>query len=68
MTNYNPFQTAQDEYNMRLKFAGGIEKDAVVRLAGFKVGKVIAVLLKTQDPAPVEIVLQLQRGTPIRNR
>ena len=66
MMNYNPFQSSQDEYHVRLKFAGGLEKDAVVRLAGFKVGKVIAVQLNPQDPTPVEIVLQLRSGTPIR--
>ena len=66
MMNYNPFQTSVDGYNVRLKFAGGLEKDAVVRLAGFKVGKVVAVQLNPQDTTPVEIVLQLKSGTPIR--
>ncbi len=66
MMNYNPFQASHDQYSMRIKFAGGLEKDAVVRLAGFKVGKVIAVQLKDQEPTPVEIVLQLRSGSPIR--
>jgi phospholipid/cholesterol/gamma-HCH transport system substrate-binding protein len=66
MMNYNPFQSSDDEYSMRLKFAGGLEKDAVVRLGGIKCGKVTAVHLTPQSATPVEIVMRLQSGTPVK--
>jgi phospholipid/cholesterol/gamma-HCH transport system substrate-binding protein len=66
MTNYNPFQTAQDEYTVRFKFAGGLEKDAVVRFGGIKRGKVTAVRLTPQSPTAAEVVLELQPGTGVK--
>ncbi len=66
MMNFNPFQTASDVYNVRLKFAGGIERDAVVRFGGIKRGKVTAVHLTPESPTATEIVLQVQPGTGVK--
>jgi phospholipid/cholesterol/gamma-HCH transport system substrate-binding protein len=66
MTNYNPFQSAGDEFIVRLKFAGGLEKDAAVRFGGVKRGKVTAVRLTPQSATAVEIALLLQPGTGVK--
>ncbi len=66
MLHYNPFQAVNDEYLVRFKFAGGLENDAIVRFGGMKRGKVSDVRLVTGQTAPVEVVLRLQRGTPVK--
>jgi len=66
MMNYNPFQASSDEYKISLNFAGGLEKDNIVRLGGIKRGKVVSVRLTPGGTSAVEIILSLQKGTPVR--
>lgn len=66
MMNYNPFQASSDEYKISLNFAGGLEKDNIVRLGGIKRGKVVSVRLTPAGTSAVEIIVSLQKGTPVR--
>jgi len=66
MMNYNPFQASSDEYKISLNFAGGLEKDNIVRLGGIKRGKVVSVRLTPGGTSAVEIIVSLQKGTPVR--
>jgi phospholipid/cholesterol/gamma-HCH transport system substrate-binding protein len=66
MIRYNPFQPAYDEYLIHLKFAGGLERDSIVRFGGMKRGKVVSMRLAPGTAPAVEIQLSLQRGTPIK--
>ncbi len=66
MMHYNPFHPAGDEYLTRLKFAGGLERDSIVRLGGVRCGKVMAVRLAPENKLPVEVVLRLRKGTAVR--
>ncbi len=53
-------------YRVRFSYAGGIESGSMVRFAGLKVGRVQEVRLVDGDSAGVELVLELQAGTPVR--
>lgn len=66
MMNYNPFQASSDEYRINLNFAGGLEKDNIVRFGGIKRGKVVSVRLTPGGVSAVEIVISLQKGTPVK--
>ncbi len=66
MMNYNPFQASRDEYRINLNFAGGLEKDNVVRFGGIKRGKVVSIRLTPGGTSAVEIVVSLQKGTPVK--
>ena len=66
MMNYNPFQAPSDEYRIEMKYAGGLEKDGVVRFGGIKRGKILSVRLAPGGNSAVEIVVRLQKGTPVR--
>ena len=66
MMHYNPFQLPNDEYKVILKFAGGLERDSIVRFGGMRRGKVASVQLASGNLSAVEIALSLQRGTPVR--
>ncbi len=66
MMHYNPFHPAGDDYVTRLKFAGGLERDSVVRLGGVRCGKVVAVRFAPENKLPVEVVLRLRKGTTLR--
>jgi phospholipid/cholesterol/gamma-HCH transport system substrate-binding protein len=66
MLHYNPFQVSSDEYRAYFRFAGGLENDAVVRFGGMRRGKVAAVHLKHGASRPVEVVLRVQNGTPVK--
>jgi len=66
VVHYNPFQPPQDQYKVNLKYAGGLEKDSVVRFGGMRRGKVISVQLAHGNASTIEIVLSVQRGTPVR--
>ncbi len=66
MMNYNPFQASSDEYKINLNFAGGLEKDNVVRFGGIKRGKVVSVHLTPGGASAVEIVIGVQKRTPIK--
>lgn len=66
MLRYNPFHTSADEYRMYLKFAGGLERDSVVRFGGMRRGKVVVVKLSPDNTSLIEIDLRLQKGTPVK--
>jgi phospholipid/cholesterol/gamma-HCH transport system substrate-binding protein len=66
MTHYNPFQPSNEEYRVNLQFAGGLEKDSVVRFGGIRRGKVASVRLTQEGASAVEVVVSLQRGTPVK--
>jgi len=66
MMRYNPFQPLYDEYRIHLKFAGGLERDSIVRLGGMKRGKVASLRLAPETVAGIEVLIRLQKGTPIR--
>jgi phospholipid/cholesterol/gamma-HCH transport system substrate-binding protein len=66
MMNYNPFQASSDEYRINLKYAGGLEKDSIVRVGGIKRGKILSVRLAPSSTSAVEIMVRLQKGTPVR--
>jgi len=67
MIHYSPFQRSQEEYKTYLKFAGGLEKDSIVRFGGMKRGKVVSVRLAPDEASTVELVLSVQKATPIRS-
>ena len=66
MMRYNPFQPLHDEYRIHLKFAGGLERDSIVRFGGMKRGKVVSMRLAPETARGIEIQLSLQKGTPIK--
>lgn len=66
MLRYNPFRTAADEYRIYLKFAGGLERDSVVRFGGMRRGKVAKVALAPDNSSLIEVDLRVQEGTPVK--
>lgn len=66
MLRYNPFHAAADEYRVYLKFAGGLERDSIVRFGGMRRGKVAAVSLAPGSTSLIQIVLRVQKGTPVK--
>jgi phospholipid/cholesterol/gamma-HCH transport system substrate-binding protein len=66
MMNQNPFQAPSDQYRVHLNYAGGLEKDNIVRFGGLKRGKVAAVQLTPDGPSAIEIIVSLKKGTPVR--
>jgi phospholipid/cholesterol/gamma-HCH transport system substrate-binding protein len=66
MMHYNPFHPSHDEYKINLKFAGGLEKDSIVRFGGMRRGKVVSVQLAAGNASAIEIILSLERGTPVK--
>lgn len=66
MMHYDPFQLPNEEYKVILKFAGGLERDSVVRFGGMRRGKVVSVQLAPGNVSAIEITLSLRRGTPVR--
>jgi phospholipid/cholesterol/gamma-HCH transport system substrate-binding protein len=66
MLHYNPFQLTHDDYRVKLKFAGGLEKDGIVRFGGMKRGKVTGIRLAAGGSSMIEIDLSLDKGTPVR--
>lgn len=66
MMNYNPFQAPSDQYKINLNFAGGLEKGNIVRIGGMKRGKVLSVRLAPAGASAIEIVVSLQKGTPVK--
>ncbi len=53
-------------YKTNFAFAGGLEKGAVVRFGGLKVGRVTDIHTAPEDPTKVEILLDLKPNTPVR--
>ncbi len=66
MIRYNPFQPTYDEYRIHLKFAGGLERDSIVRFGGMRRGKVVSMRLAPETAPVIEIQLSLHKGTPIK--
>ena len=66
MMSYNPFQASYDEYRVHLGFAGGLERDSIVRLGGMKRGKVASLRLAPETAPGIEVLIRLQKGTPIK--
>ena len=56
----------KEEYRIRFRYVGGIEKGSAVRYAGLHVGSVVDVRL-TDDGFPgAEVIIQVEKSTPIR--
>lgn len=58
--------TDKDIYRTRFSFVGGIEKGSVVRYAGLEVGQVKELAPPDENDSRVEVVLEVKKGTPIR--
>lgn len=66
MLHYNPFQLTRDDYKIKLRFAGGLERDSIVRFGGMKRGKVTGVNISSDGTSVIEVDISLQKGTPVR--
>jgi phospholipid/cholesterol/gamma-HCH transport system substrate-binding protein len=54
------------EYTTYFKFAGGLEPGSVVRFGGFKVGNIKSAALDQGDNTRIQVILQVDKGTPVR--
>ncbi|RPI01664.1 MAG: MCE family protein [Calditrichaeota bacterium] len=54
------------EYKARFGYVGGIEKGSAVRFAGLPVGSVVDVRLPGNQYPGVEVVMEIEKNTPIR--
>jgi phospholipid/cholesterol/gamma-HCH transport system substrate-binding protein len=54
------------EYTTYFKFAGGLEPGSVVRFGGFKVGTIKSASLDQGDSTRIQVVLEVDKGTPVR--
>jgi phospholipid/cholesterol/gamma-HCH transport system substrate-binding protein len=54
------------EYTTYFKFAGGLEPGSVVRFGGFKVGTIKSTSLDQGDSTRIQVVLEVDKGTPVR--
>jgi phospholipid/cholesterol/gamma-HCH transport system substrate-binding protein len=52
-------------YRTYLRYAGGLEPGASVLFGGINVGKVTSVRPWTSDPTKIEILLNVEQGTPL---
>ncbi len=55
----------KDSYRTRFAFVGGVEKGSLIRYAGMEVGRVVDLYLPDDNSPGVEILMELQKGTPI---
>lgn len=56
----------RDEYRVRFaENVGGLEVSAQVKYQGLRVGRVDAMHIAPDDPAKIEVVLSLEKGTPL---
>jgi phospholipid/cholesterol/gamma-HCH transport system substrate-binding protein len=55
-------------YKTYLRYAGGLEPGASVLFGGISVGKVRAVRPGTADPTKIEILLDVNEGTPVNEK
>ena len=62
----NLLHKSKVEYTAYFKFAGGLEPGSLVRYGGFKVGTVKSASLDRTDSTRVQIVLQVDPGTPVK--
>jgi phospholipid/cholesterol/gamma-HCH transport system substrate-binding protein len=53
------------EYTTYFKFAGGLEPGSLVRFGGFKVGTIKSASLDPEDTTRIQVILQVDDGTPI---
>ena len=54
------------DYIAHFKFAGGIEPGSIVRFGGFKVGTIKSASLDREDSTRIQIILEVDEGTPVR--
>ena len=54
------------EYTTYFKFAGGLEPGSLVRFGGFKVGTIKSASLDQEDTTRIQVVLQVDPGTPVK--
>ena len=57
----------KDHYRTRFSFVGGVEKGSLVRYAGIEVGRVVDLYLPEGGLPGVEILVEVQKGTPIHS-
>lgn len=57
----------KETYLTRFRYVGGIEKGSAVRYAGLQVGSVIDVRLADDGYPGAEVVMQVEKNTPIRS-
>src|ERR1700730_16457522 len=55
-------------YHTYLQYAGGLESGAQVLFGGINVGRVTAVRPAAADPTKIEILLDVQEGTPLNEK
>jgi phospholipid/cholesterol/gamma-HCH transport system substrate-binding protein len=55
-------------YHTYLQYAGGLESGAQVLFGGINVGRVTAVRPAASDPTKIEILLDVQEGTPLNEK
>jgi len=58
--------TEKEQYRIRFRYVGGIEKGSAVRYAGLQVGSVADVRLTNDDYPGAEVVIEIEKDTPIR--
>lgn len=54
-------------YRARFSYVGGIEKGSAVRFAGLPVGSVVDVRITNDNFPGVEVVMEIEKNTPIRS-
>jgi len=57
----------KDYYRTQFDYVGGVEKGSLVRYAGLEVGRVANLYLPEENSLGVEILLEVQKGTPIHS-
>jgi len=58
--------TEKQEYRIRFHYVGGIEKGSAVRYAGLQIGSVTDVRLTNDNYPGAEVIVQVEKNTPIR--
>jgi phospholipid/cholesterol/gamma-HCH transport system substrate-binding protein len=57
----------KESYRARFAYVGGIEPGSIVRFAGVPVGKISGHKVLAGQQPPVELIMELNRGVPIRS-
>jgi len=55
----------KDQYRTSFRYVGGIEKGSLVRYSGLEVGRVIGMNPPADGEQGIEVVLEVQKGTPV---
>ena len=58
--------TEKSQYKVRFSYVGGIEIGSIVRLGGMEVGKVTGIELPNDGDPRIQLILEVEEGTPIR--